>query len=269
MKNLRIYGKAPFTIAVIHGGPGAPGEMAPVANHLSAQYGVLEPFQTASSLIGQAEELETLLKQYGRPPMTIIGFSWGAWVGYVCSSLHPSVVKKLILISCGPFEDKDVPGIMKTRLSRLSSREQTELQSIQDAFQDHTIRDKNAVFARFGALMFKADSYDPFPYEHNVIQFDYSLFQQVWRDTSNLRSSGELLQFGRKIRCPVVAIHGEYDPHPASGVRNSLSGVCRDFRFIVLKKCGHYPWMEKFAYKKFYDILLREVRDHETETEFL
>jgi len=31
MKNLRKYGKAPFSIAAIHGGPGAPGEMAPVA----------------------------------------------------------------------------------------------------------------------------------------------------------------------------------------------------------------------------------------------
>ena len=31
MKNLRKYGKPPFNVAVIHGGPGVPGEMAPVA----------------------------------------------------------------------------------------------------------------------------------------------------------------------------------------------------------------------------------------------
>ncbi len=31
MKNLRTYGAAPFGIAVVHGGPGAPGQMAPVA----------------------------------------------------------------------------------------------------------------------------------------------------------------------------------------------------------------------------------------------
>ena len=31
MKNLKVYGNAPFNVAVIHGGPGAPGEMAPVA----------------------------------------------------------------------------------------------------------------------------------------------------------------------------------------------------------------------------------------------
>lgn len=44
MNNLRKYGSEPFTVAVIHGGPGAAGEMAPVAKEISAYRGVLEPF---------------------------------------------------------------------------------------------------------------------------------------------------------------------------------------------------------------------------------
>ncbi|MCL4543887.1 MAG: alpha/beta hydrolase, partial [Chloroflexi bacterium] len=36
MENLRTYGKPPFRIAVIHGGPGVPGGMAPVAKELSS-----------------------------------------------------------------------------------------------------------------------------------------------------------------------------------------------------------------------------------------
>jgi hypothetical protein len=55
MKNLRKYGKSPFNVAVIHGGPGAPGEMAPVARELSSGWGVLEPFQTVSFLEGQVK----------------------------------------------------------------------------------------------------------------------------------------------------------------------------------------------------------------------
>ena len=57
MKNLRIYGNKPFSVAVIHGGPGAPGEMAPVARELASVKGVLEPLQTADSLEGQVDEL--------------------------------------------------------------------------------------------------------------------------------------------------------------------------------------------------------------------
>ena len=34
MKNYRTWGNAPFTVAVIHGGPGVAGEMAPVADEL-------------------------------------------------------------------------------------------------------------------------------------------------------------------------------------------------------------------------------------------
>lgn len=40
MTNPRIYGKAPYSIVVIHGGPGAPGQVAPVARELSENFGV-------------------------------------------------------------------------------------------------------------------------------------------------------------------------------------------------------------------------------------
>ena len=61
MQNLRTYGKAPYHIALIHGGPGGAGEMAPVAQHLSKKDGVLEPLQTALSFAGQIEELKNTL----------------------------------------------------------------------------------------------------------------------------------------------------------------------------------------------------------------
>lgn len=60
VKNLRKYGEAPFSIAVIHGGPGAPGEMAPVAIKLSKIHGVLEPLQTKNSVKEEVEELKKL-----------------------------------------------------------------------------------------------------------------------------------------------------------------------------------------------------------------
>ena len=52
MKNPRRYGDAPFKIILIHGGPGAPGEMAPVAEELSSDFGILEPLQTKDSIEG-------------------------------------------------------------------------------------------------------------------------------------------------------------------------------------------------------------------------
>jgi pimeloyl-ACP methyl ester carboxylesterase len=260
MLKIRTYGIAPYSLAVVHGGPSAPGEMAPVAKKLSTLFGVLEPFQTACSVQGQIKELYNLLERYGNPPLTLIGFSWGAWLSYIFTARHQGLIKKLILISCGPFEEKDASSIMETRLSRLNEEEKKEFHFLQKAFQDSKVADKNIVFARLGELMFKADSYDPFPYENMVIRFDYQLFQQVWHDASLLRTSGELLEYGKSISCPVIAIHGSYDSHPAHAVQDSLSKVCRDFRFILIKNCGHYPWMEKLAFKEFYSLLLQEVK---------
>jgi len=74
-----------------------------------------------------------------------------------------------------------------------------------------------------------------------------------------LRRSNRLLELGRKIRCPVVAIHGDYDPHPAAGVKEPLSRVLRDFRFVLLENCGHYPWRERLARDEFYSVLLAFV----------
>lgn len=74
-----------------------------------------------------------------------------------------------------------------------------------------------------------------------------------------LRSSGKPLEFGKKTQCPVIAIHGDYDPHLSEGVKGPLSRTLKDFRFILFENCGHYPWLEKAARDRFYDILKIEV----------
>ena len=60
MQNPRIYGENPYGIAVIHGGPGAPGSMAPVARELSKICGTVEPLQTQNTLDEQVEELKRI-----------------------------------------------------------------------------------------------------------------------------------------------------------------------------------------------------------------
>ena len=76
------------------------------------------------------------------------------------------------------------------------------------------------------------------------------------------KSSGgaELLGLAPQIRCPVVAIHGDYDPHPAEGIQSPLSSAVNDFRFILLKNCGHLPWIERQAKDEFFALLRRELQ---------
>ncbi|MDD4858629.1 MAG: alpha/beta hydrolase [Dehalococcoidales bacterium] len=257
--NLRTYGQRPFHIAVLHGGPGAPGEMAPVARELASSGGVMEPFQTANTINGQLLELHTVLQEHSDPPIVLIGWSWGAWLGFLFSATYPALVKKLILISSGPFEEKCAAGIMATRLSRFNDAERAETAALTKALDDPAHVDKDALMRRLGQLMERVDSFDPLPDDEAPLPCRYDIYQNIWQEASEMRRSGRLLELGRNIRCPVVAIHGDYDPHPAEGIKEPLSRMVKDFRFILLEKCGHHPWREKAARDNFYKILRLQV----------
>jgi len=262
MENVRVYGIGPFRMAVVHGGPGAGGEMAPVARELASSWSVLEPIQTATTLEGQVDELRTVLVSKGNIPVIVIGYSWGAWLGFMLAAKHPTVVKKLILVGSGPYETKYVSVLQETRLGRLTEKERAEFQLLIHHLNDAGAENKDAQLARLGALAAKADNYDPIVDEEKGADLTGprgDIFQGVWASAAKMRETGELLELAEDIRCPVVAIHGDYDPHPAEGVKVPLSGVLKDFRFILIEKCGHTPWIERQGREKFYRILREEV----------
>ena len=115
MEKYRTYGARPFHAALIHGGPGAPGEMAPVARELSVRQGILEPLQSTSSIAAQVAELKSVLETHGDYPMALIGFSWGAWLAALFTAKHPQDVSKLIIIGSGSFEEKYISDMQATR----------------------------------------------------------------------------------------------------------------------------------------------------------
>ena len=121
------------------------------------------------------------------------------------------------------------------------------------------VREKNRLFAQFGKLISKADLYNPLPHDDEVLEYQYGIYQSVWEDAKILRRSGKLLELGKQIKCPVVAIHGDYDPHPPEGIKIPLSSILVDFKFVLIKDCGHYPWVERKARSRFYSILKSEL----------
>ncbi|MFC1726935.1 alpha/beta fold hydrolase [Patescibacteria group bacterium] len=259
MKNLRTYGKPPFNIVAIHGGPGAPGEMAPVARHLSKECGVLEPIQTENSVDGQVQELKLVIENNAKHPVVLIGWSWGAWLSYILTAKYPKLVKKLILVSSGPFEARYAKRIMKTRMSRLSKEERDELDSLFTSLNNLKGKKQEKAFSKIGKLIDKADSYSSIPHKSEVTKTQPEIYEPVWDEASKLREEGKLLALGKQIRCPVVAIHGDYDPHPAEGIKKPLAETIKNFRLILIKRCGHHPWYEKYAKDNFYEFLTKEI----------
>jgi pimeloyl-ACP methyl ester carboxylesterase len=261
MDHLRTYGRPPFTTAVVHGGPGAAGEMAPVARRLARRRGVLEPLQTAGTLNGQIEELRSTLEEYAALPVALIGYSWGAWLSWILAARFPALVRKLVLVSSGPFEDRCAAQIQETRLSRLTVNEQQEYLSAIEMLSNPQCP-KPETLGRLGRLAAKADAFDPLQDEDSeTVDLQPAIFQQVWGEAAAMRKSGKLLALADRIACPVAAIHGSHDPHPADCVQIPLSEKLPDFKMYLLKHCGHKPWIERQAVERFYAVLEDELEE--------
>lgn len=263
IENPRKYGIPPYKTAVVHGGPGAQGGVADIALKLSAYTGILEPIQTECSVDGEIDELYRLIKKEGEPPVVLIGHSWGAWLSLLTAARYPEVVSKLILVSSAPFEDRYAASIHQRRVDRLNAEEKIRFKSLMQRLSSSRSGEDRALSQKLHSIFLKSDFYetgiDGENYGNNI-KINSSIFNGVWSSAAELRSSGMLLKRASVIQCPVLAIHGDHDPHPAEGVELPLMRVIKNFRFILLEKCGHYPWLEKHASEKFYEILRREIQ---------
>jgi pimeloyl-ACP methyl ester carboxylesterase len=261
VKNYRLWGKPPYKVVVVHGGPGAPGSVAPVARELSATVGMLEPLQTKDTVEGEIEELADALRQQAELPVVLIGHSWGAWLAYLVAARYPALVNKLILVGSGPFEAKYAESITTERLRRLSEKDRIEVFRLIGIINGDTAGDKDKAMGRYGELCAQADKYDALPPEKEPepLAVSEEINREVWAQARELRISGKLLEMGKQIECPVVAIHGDHDPHVAEGVREPLSRELTNFRFILLEKCGHEPWRERYARDEFFRVLREEI----------
>jgi pimeloyl-ACP methyl ester carboxylesterase len=258
--NIRKYGKPPYEVVVLHGGPGAPGYMAPVARELSQTVGVLEPLQSKDSLEGQIEELKDQLTEYADTPVILIGSSWGVVLALFLAARHKELVKKLILIGSAVFDAESSSRIEGIRLSRLSDENRRRHEQIMYEMQSKSMEEHSVLMKEWSEILDATDNYDPLPRDLEMIEVQYDIFSKVWPDFVMLRDTpGYLKKEFSKIDLPTVVIHGDYDPHPIEGIRPFLKSCIANIQFYILTKCGHYPWIERHARDQFFEILQNEV----------
>lgn len=255
--NPRKYGEPPYSVVLVHGGPGAPGEMAPVAKEISKKFSVLEPLQTKNTINAQVKELKKLIKDNSKTPVTLIGWSWGAWLSFIFTAENPDMVKKLIMIGCGPFEEEYAQSIMPTRLANLKPKEKKRVEELTKLLQKPKKNDK--LLKEFGKLISRADSYYPITHTEEDVEVQADIYASIWKQAELLRKSGKLLKYGQKIKKPVVVMHGDFDPHPFKGVKEPLSKVLKKCKYILIEECGHRPWYEKDARDEFFELLANEL----------
>jgi len=228
--------------------------MAPVARELSRRQGVLEPLLSSGTLDGQLDELARCVEGRGEPPVALVGSSAGAWQCIILAARRPELASRLVLVGAPPFEWRFAPDTTRERMARMDAAGRAELLSLMGAMD----RGEEGALARLGELVEGVDSYEAVPVD-DPVEPSLEAFRGAWDEMAAMRDSGELMELAGRVRCPVMAVHGDVDPHPVDGVRGPLGGVLADFRCVVLERCGHRPWAERWAREAFYRLLENEL----------
>ena len=77
---VRLYGKRPYRIVLVHGGPGAIGTLKGFSDELSrvSNIGVVEALQSKYTISELIEELKEQILENCEGRVYLIGHSWGA-----------------------------------------------------------------------------------------------------------------------------------------------------------------------------------------------
>ncbi len=253
---VRLYGRAPYKIVLVHGGPGAIGSLKGFARELNmlSQAGVVEAMQSKYSIAELIEELHDQIEDNCNDKAILIGHSWGAWLAALFAEKYPEIIERIILVGCGPLEDKYVCEIGARRLENLSEEEGAIFQRLTDN------RATDEDMEKIPEIFEKSDNYCLENADlHRADKTDSQMHNLVWEEAAKLRTQGNILTSFKQIKCKMVLIQGESDPHPARGITMPLLENGIECETYILEKCGHNPFMEKYAKERFYKILLQFI----------
>ena len=91
--------------------------------------------------------------------------------------------------------------------------------------------------------------------------FDRQALDETWGDMVRCQKEHIYPDTFVNITCPVVMIHGEYDPHPGRVTAEYLKSCIPQLEYKEFPRCGHAPDIEKYARRDFYDYLVSWLTD--------
>jgi pimeloyl-ACP methyl ester carboxylesterase len=159
-------------------------------------------------------------------------------------------VERLVLVGCGPLDARDADVVWATRLARLGEEARAEAESLAARAE----LGDGAALARLAVVLRAADDVEA-DVARAPAGIDAEAYRRVWPELDAMRRSGALLEEVARVRCPVVVLHGDADPHPVDAVVRPLRSVLGDVEVVVLERCGHTPWVERGARDAFFRAL--------------
>jgi len=242
-------------VVLLHGGPGAPGSMAPVARGLAGAFRVLEPFQRGSgaeplTVARHVADLHHLLARGEGERPALVGHSWGAMLALAYAAAHPGRAASLVLVGCGTFDVAARERLRAAREERMDDALRRRLEGLAREFPDPDER-----LRALGTLLLGPDSCDLATAELELEACDARAHRETWEDMLRLQETGVYPDAFAAIEEPVLMLHGGADPHPGRLIRASLEPHIRRLEYREWERCGHYPWLERAVREEFFAVL--------------
>ncbi len=258
----RNYGQGGPAVAVLHGGPGAPGHMAAMAQQLATHgFRVLEPLQRRSGSIPLTvhqhilDQHEALRTHFPSEQVALVGSSWGAMLALAFAAEFTERAGPIVLIGCGTF---DIAS--RERFKELLKQRTTP--EIEHAFREIEARaiPSDQKLAAKAELLDAIYGVDLLPDTEGFVDVDAAGNRETWDDMLRLQANGTYPQAFSRITAPVLMLHGDADPHPGPMIRDNLLPHIRQLEYREFADCGHYPWRERRAAAEFWRVLVNWLK---------
>ena len=260
---VRRYGTGGPLVALLHGGPGAPGEMASPARALASEFRALEPLQRRSggaplTVARHVADLAAVLPAGA----ALVGWSWGAMLALSFAAAHPDRVRSLALVGCGTYDEASRASYEQSLASRLGEEGRRRAEGLRRQSAAAGEEERDRVLAALGRLLGRAQACDPLPEEEGEpLWVDARGHAETWADARRLQAAGVEPAAFAAVACPVLMLHGDDDPHPGPATCDLLRRFVPQLRYRGLPFCGHKPWAERRAREPFLAALGEWLRD--------
>jgi len=183
----------------------------------------------------------------GSEPMVLVGSSWGAMLAACTAAAFPAEVSGVAMVASGTW-DLDSRAEMKRRIEAQASPMLRDLLQRKSSGEDVSR-------IEIRCNLSSAYTFDAVLPEPEALEVDEAGNIETWEDMVRLQREGRYPQELAQIDCPVLMLHGAYDPHPGEMIRDSLLPFIPQLEFRQWDQCGHYPWIEHHAREPFLDAL--------------
>jgi proline iminopeptidase len=236
---------------LLHGGPGVPDYLEGLAAELGDIFTTIRytqrgtpPATTGGPFTVESHMSDALavLDAFGLEQAWAVGHSWGGHLALHLAVAHPERLYGVVCINPLGASNDVYPEFRKNLRRDLSDEQLARLEEL-DAIPDEEATEADAL-EFFGIIwpnyFFEPSAAPPMPIKNIGVECSNATDASIEEHFE----AGTLQKGLRKVKLPVLFVHGIDDPLPISASIDTRKLV-RGSKIARIPRCGHFPWLEQ------------------------